>query len=195
MCTVMLQHTKYRLHSHSGWKQIHIHVLYSKTLCTGWNEHSVSEWERKLSAYFCTITSCRHAQTVDRNFAAELKSTSAGTQTALMHENTSRLLSKSHCRYLSLLNICGWIIITHTWSFIVDSAGCLSRAAFTSRWKKWKSGITFMCLTWTVFVCLTCRSLLKLGLKFHRNVHLLSLSPWPQPVWTQFVLIFELAIL
>lgn len=111
--------------------------------------------------FFCTITPSHSGRTVDNYFAVELgvPQQEHGLPTCMQHlPPKNPFNAKSHCRYLSL-NICGWIIITHTSNFGVDSAGCRSRAAFTSCWKKWKSGITFTCLTWTVFMCLTCHSL------------------------------------
>lgn len=97
-----------------------------------------------------------------RRLPCRAQTTSASTQTAHMPANASPkkvILStqKSHCRYLSL-NICGRIIITHTSNFGVDSAGSLARAALALLQKKWKSGIPFTSLTWTVLMCWTCHS-------------------------------------
>lgn len=60
-------------------------------------------------------------------------------------------MQKSHCRYLSL-NICGWIIITHTSSLLVltQLAARLVLRFTLFRGRRWKSGIPFTSLTWTV---------------------------------------------
>lgn len=129
-----------------------------------------------------------------------------GLPTCTHEKKHNPLKAKWHCRSLSL-NICGWIMITTfqlQWSisyflaalihFLVDSAGCRSCAAFTSCWKKWKSGITFTCLTWTVFMCLTCYSQAKLCLmisfKSTRNARQPSLFSGAWLLWMRLILIF-----
>lgn len=97
-----------------------------------------------------------------RRLPCRAQTTSTSTQTAHTPANASLkkvilLTQKSHCRYLSL-NICGRIIITHTSNFGVDSAGSQARAALALLQKKWKSGIPFTSLTWTVLMCWTCHS-------------------------------------